>query len=77
MDSRGFDEVVVYDGVAERTGRQLDRKTVLGRRGICRSLTALVSSVRRFGDGYYYLAADAWPTDRVTVNLVVPWKTMS
>jgi hypothetical protein len=74
---RSFDEIVVYNGIAERTGMQLDRKTVLGRRSICRSLANLAATVRRLGDGYYYLPADAWPADTVTVNLVREWKPLS
>lgn len=72
-----FDEIVVYDGVAERTGNRLDRKAVRGRRSICRSLTAFVASARRLGDGFYYLPADAWPADTATVNLLREWKPLS
>lgn len=74
---RSFDEIVVYDGVAERTGMQLDRKTVLGRRSVFRSLSALAASARRLGDGYYYLASDVWPADTPRVNLLRAWKPLS
>ena len=75
--SRSFDEIVVYDGIAERTGTRLDRKTVRGRRNICRSLTDLAATARRLGDGYFYLVADAWPADTTTVNLLREWKPLS
>ena len=77
MSHESFDEIVVYDGVAERTGTRLDRKAVRGRRSICRSLTDLAATVRRLGDGYYYLAAGAWPADSATVSLLRQWKPMS
>lgn len=67
--SQSYEEVLVYDGVAERTGNRLDRKTVRGRRGVCRSLTALGANARRLGDGYYYLVAAAWPAESEKVDL--------
>lgn len=67
--SQSYEEVNVFEGVAERTGNRLDREAVRGRRGVCRSLTALGAIVRRLGDGYYYLVAAAWPAELDKVNL--------
>ena len=67
--NRSFDEIQVFNGVAERTGVSVDRDGVRGRRGVCRSMTELSAKCRRLGDGYYYLASTAWPADTKTVNV--------
>lgn len=72
-----FEEIQVFDGVAERTGTQLDRAGVRGRRGVCRSVTELSAKCRRLGDGFYYLSSAAWPPDAQTVDLNRAWTTMS
>jgi hypothetical protein len=74
---RSFDEIRVFDGMAERTGTRLDRDGVRGRRSVCRSLTDLAAKVRRLGDGYYYLSSAAWPADAVTVNLLRAWEPLA
>ena len=71
-----FDEIRIYDCVAERTGTQLDREGVRGRRNLCRSISELATKSRRLGDGYYYLAVRSWPEGEVTVSLNKPWKTL-
>ena len=77
MESQAsFDEIRVFDGVAERTGTRLDRNGVRGRRSICRSLTDLAAKVRRLGDGYYYLSSSAWPEDQASVNLIKVWEPL-
>lgn len=72
-----FDEVQVFDGVAERTGVSIDRAGVRGHRGVCRSLTELSAKSRRMGDGFYYLAAAAWPADVQSVNLTRTWTALA
>jgi len=67
--NKSFDEVQVFDGVAERTGVSVDRAGVRGHRGVCRSVTELSAKSRRLGDGYYYLASTAWPADTKSVNV--------
>ena len=67
--SQSYEEVAVFEGVAERTGNRVDRAAVRGRRGVCRSLTALGAIARRLGDGYYYVVAAAWPDGTEKVNL--------
>ena len=74
--SQSYEEVVVFDGIAERTGNRLDRVGVRGRRSVCRSLTALGAVARRFGDGYYYLVAAAWPAEIEKVDLKRTWATI-
>lgn len=74
--SKSFDEVQVFAGVAERTGVSIDRAGVRGHGGVCRSLTELAAKSRRLGDGYYYLAAAAWPAELKSVNLTQPWTAM-
>ena len=71
-----FDEIQVFNGVAERTGLTFDRAGVRGRRGICRSVTELTAKSRRLGDGYYYLASKAWPAETKSVDLTRPWVTI-
>ena len=69
---KSYDEVQVYAGVAERTGVSIDRAGVRGHGGVCRSLTELSAKSRRLGDGYYYLAATAWPPDAKSVSVTAP-----
>ena len=76
MDKQ-FDEIQVFNGVAERTGVSVDRAGVRGRRGICRSFTELTAKFRRVGDGYYYLASSAWPGEAKSVNLAREWEPIS
>ncbi len=68
-----YDEIHVFGGIAERTGKQLTREGVRGWRGICRSVTALGANSRRLGDGYYYLSSSAWPADQSTLDLNQTW----
>ncbi len=77
LTNQHFDEVRVFDGVAERTGNTVDRSTVRRSRALCRSLTELTRKFRKDGDGYFYLAVHAWPADKASVVLTEEWKTMS
>jgi hypothetical protein len=72
-----FDEIIVYEGVAERTGNTVDRKTVRGSESVCRSMTELVRKARRMGDGYFYLSIPAWPEGQTKVELSTAWVPMS
>lgn len=71
--ARSFDEIQVYDNIAERTGVNLDRDGVRGHGRVCRSFTELFAKARRLGDGYYYLVSTAWPADTRSVNLSRAW----
>ena len=70
---KAFDEVQVFDGVAERTGVSIDFTDARRHHGICRSVTELTAKSRRLGDGYYYLASSAWPAGTKSVNLTRTW----
>jgi hypothetical protein len=72
-----FDEIHVFQSVAERTGNSVDRTNIRGRQGICRSLTELGMKTRRLGDGYYYLASDAWPSDKTEIDLRHVWTPLA
>jgi hypothetical protein len=72
-----FDEIQIYECVAERTGNSVDRKSVRGRQGVCRSLSELTAKSKRLGDGFYYLAANEWPADKSKLDLSTNWQTMS
>jgi hypothetical protein len=75
--SRSFDEIQIFDSIAQRTGNQIERSGVRGRAGVCRSLTELGAKFRRLGDGYYYLAATVWPGNVVSVNLSRGWHPLA
>jgi len=74
--ARSFDEIQVYDNIAERTGVSLDRAGVRGHGRVCRSFTELFAKARRFGDGYYYLVSTAWPAGTQSVNLSREWAAL-
>jgi hypothetical protein len=75
--NRSFDEIRVYESVAERTGNRVERSGLRGSASVCRSLTELASKCRRLGDGYYYLATTAWPDDAPSVNLSRTWQPLA
>lgn len=74
---RSFDEIHVFESVAERTGEKVERAGIRGRSGVCRSLTELALKCRRLGDGYYYIASNAWPENTTTVDLNRAWEPLS
>ncbi|HUP62366.1 MAG TPA: hypothetical protein VNA69_18320 [Thermoanaerobaculia bacterium] len=74
--THSYDEVHVFDGIAERTGTSFDRAGIRGRRGVCRSVTELSAKSRRLGDGYYYLVSAAWPPEQSTVDLNRTWTSL-
>ena len=73
---RYFEEVQVFDSVGELTGNRVDRAAIRGRAAVCRSITELAAKFRRMGDGYYYVAATAWPADTKAVSLVKAWEPL-
>ena len=75
--AQSFDEIRVYEGIAERTGTGLDRSVVRRSAGFCRSLTELVRKVRAAGDGVFYLPLNLWPPDTERVDLRKPWVVLS
>jgi len=75
--THSYDEVQVYNGVAERTGTRVQRAGVRGRRGVCHSVGQLGSKARQLGDGYYYLISAAWPEGQDTVDLNRTWTSLA
>ena len=71
-----FDEIRVYEGVAERTGKTVGRDTVRRSKSVCQSMGELARKVRREGDGVFYLASNAWPENTQQVNLIAKWTPM-
>jgi hypothetical protein len=74
---QSFDEIRVYEGVAERTGVHFERSAVRRCGGYCGSVTGLVRKARASGDGTYYLPLCAWPADTERLQLRKPWVVMS
>jgi hypothetical protein len=72
-----FDEIRVYDGVAERTGVQFERNDVRRSGGCCSSLTELMRKARAAGDGYFYLPINNWPADTEQIALQKKWVVVS
>lgn len=68
-----FDEIQVFEGVAERTGTMVDRNTVRGSEAICSSLGELTRKARRMGDGYFYLTSLLWPENTTQLVLRDTW----
>lgn len=72
-----FDEIRVFEGVAERTGNTVDRQTIRQSNAACRSLAELTRRVRRMGDGTFYLPVSMWPEGVTQLPLAMTWTTMS
>ena len=72
-----YDEIRVYEGVAERSGVQYDRSEVRRSGSCCKSLAALIRKARVSGDGYFYLPLNVWPADTERVELRKQWVGMS
>ena len=71
-----FDEIQVFEGVAERTGTRVDRSTVRRSSALCRSVSELTRKARRMGDGYFYLDASLWPEGTTKLVVHEAWVTM-
>ena len=74
---QSFDEIQVYEGVAERTGVHVERKDVRRSGGCCGSLTELIRKARSAGDGTFYMPLNMWPADTERFELRKPWVVMS
>jgi len=75
--NQSFDEIRVYEGIAERTGVRFERDTVRRSDACCRSVTELIRKVRTSGDGYFYLPLDLWPADTERFELRKQWVVQS
>ena len=72
-----FDEVRVYEGIAERTGTTVDRQNIRRSPAACRSVSELSHRVRRDGDGVFYLPVSMWPEGVEELSLLKTWTPMS
>ena len=54
-------EINIFQGVGEPTGIVVEKRTVRGRAGLCKSMRELATKSRVLGDGYYYVPVDQWP----------------
>ena len=77
LSKQSFDEIRVYEGVAERTGVQFERSTVRRSVAYCRSMSELARKVRRSGDGCFYLPLESWPAESERVDLQKQWVVLS
>jgi hypothetical protein len=75
--SQGFEEIRVYEGVAERTGLVFDRSDVRRSGRCCTSVSALIRKARASGDGTFYLPVNVWPADTERIELLKPWVVIS
>lgn len=75
--SRSYEEIRIFEGIAERTGNFVERAAARGHATLCSSMNQLGAVSRRLGDGLYYLAPSAWPDDDTeTVDLNRSWTTL-
>jgi hypothetical protein len=77
LSTQSFEEVRVYDGFAERTGAQFDKKAVRRSDGFCGSMTQFLRKARAAGDGTFYLPLGMWPAGAEQVPLRKQWVVMS
>lgn len=70
---QSFDEIRVYEGIAERTGVRFERNEVRRSGGYCASLSELIRKARAFGDGTFYLPLNRWPPETDRVEIRKPW----
>lgn len=75
--SRLYEEIRVFEGVAEPTGNTVDRQTVRGSAAVCRSINELTRKVRRLGDGYFYVPSLVWPEGVEKIQLFAEWVPIS
>ena len=72
-----FEEIRVYDGVAERTGVLVERSMVRRSNTCCNSLTELTRKTRSIGDGIFYLPVNIWPEGAERLQLQKEWVVFS
>ena len=74
---QSYEEIRVYDGIAERTGAQFERSEVRRSNGYCGSLTVFFRKARAAGEGTFYVPVGVWPADTERIELWKPWVVMS
>ena len=63
------DEVTVFEGLAERTGRIVRLRALRSTPRGCTSMVDLSRKYRQLGDGTFYLIAGRWPVEESAVQL--------
>lgn len=76
-ENQMFDEIRVYEQVAERTGQTVDRSSLRRSRNVCRTLRELARKARQQGDGTFYLPVSLWPEGETQIVLSREWTTIS
>ena len=74
---RVYEEIRVYDGVAERTGVRFERSEVRRSEGCCDSVAGFLRKARAAGEGIFYLPLGMWPAETERMELRKPWVVMS
>jgi hypothetical protein len=77
LSNQSFDEIRVFEGVAERTGVRFERDAVRRSAGCCKSLSELMRKARASGDGVFYLPLNLWPADTEKIDIQKRWLVMS
>ncbi|HVR42889.1 MAG TPA: hypothetical protein VMS56_05530 [Thermoanaerobaculia bacterium] len=62
-------EIAVFQGIGEPTGTVVERATVRGKVGLCKSMRDLATKSRVLGDGYYYIPVELWPSKAEPVTI--------
>lgn len=62
-------EIAIYRGIGEPTGTVVERSAIRGKAGLCKSMRDLATKSRVLGDGYYYIPADLWPSEKDPVTI--------
>jgi len=71
-------EVHAFAGSAERTGNKVELRGLKTGKRTCTSIRDLVRKVHLYGDGFYYVPADQWPSDQQSIDLDnVKWRGAS
>ena len=63
------EEIRVFEGMAERTGEQLELRGLKAHKNGCTSMRDLVRKYKILGDGHFYLPVGNWPDGAPSVSL--------
>lgn len=70
-------EINVFQGIGERTGVTIERRSVRGKVGLCKSMRDLAIKTRVLGDGVYYIPIELWPASADPVVITKnEWKVI-
>ena len=77
LSTRSFDEIQVFEGIAERIATGVEWSAVRRSRNRCRSFQELIRKARVSGDGIFYLPLNVWPHDLKSTDVRRPWVVLS